>query len=131
MALRARIPRSVVTVPPRKREGMSGAHLAMVRKLPCIVCGRPAEEAHHLLRGLPPDERGTSRRAADRWAVPVCIRDHRAAHAHGDDERWLAERGVDGRAIAAALWSARGDEQAMMRVVERSLLGRRISGDRG
>jgi hypothetical protein len=47
-------------------------------------------------------------------------------HAAGDDEKWLIERGIDGRAVATALWSERSDPGRMIRVIIRSLSARKI-----
>lgn len=124
--MRPRIARSVVTVPPRPREGMSRRYLDAVKVLPCVVCGRLGVDPHHLMRGLPEGERGIARRAADRWAIPLCRQDHDAAHLHGDDEEWLTERGVDGRALAQALWGARDDIKAMLRIIGRNLNARGV-----
>ena len=97
--------------PKRQREGMSPAHLAFVRTLPCCVCGVPAVEAHHLLRT---GARGMGMRSPDRHAIPLCNAHHRALHAHGDEAGWLAAHGVDGMALAGRLWGATGDAQRAM-----------------
>lgn len=65
------------------------------------------------------------RKAADKYAVPLCRHpathsDHHAdLHAHGDEEAYLMKHGIDGRALASALWAARGDQDAMERIVFR------------
>lgn len=125
--MRPRIARSVVAVPPRPREGMSGAHLEDIRNMPCLGCGKaPRVDPHHLQRGLDPKERGMGRRASDQHAIPLCRSCHRKAEATGDDEAVLASWGIDGRGLAKCLWTARGDRKAMMRIVVRSLNLRRI-----
>ena len=71
--------------------------------------------------------KGMGRKNEDRWAIPLCSIPggcHDKAHAAGDDEAWLASRGVDGRSVATALWAARGDLKAMERIVFRSFQGR-------
>lgn len=97
---------------------MSESHLAMVRKLPCCVCGYTGHniEAHHLLRT---GEHGVGRKSSDRWAVGICKHHHLKLHANGDEEKFLADRGIDGRALASALWQHRGDQEAMERIVFR------------
>jgi hypothetical protein len=111
---------------------MSDDHRKMVKRLPCLVCGKNGpSDPHHLKRALPTNERGASRKAADRYLIPLC-RDPLNDHGNGchekaegtDDEAWLAENGIDGRAIAGALWRATGELDAMLRIVERSLLTR-------
>lgn len=122
MPLTARISRNIPSRQRMPRPGDSKAHLAFVRSLPCCVCGGPAE-AHHLLRaGDGP--KGMGRKNLDKFALPLCFSDHRggkdSAHGHGDDEEWLASKGIDGRALAASLWRVSGDYEAGLRIVERA-----------
>ena len=118
MPLAARIARPALRRAKPLRDGMSPRHLASIRQLPCVVCGRePCGQAHHLM-GLALG-RGMGRKNADRWAIGLCLEHHAAVHDHGDDESWLAGHGIDGRALAGALWSARGDLEGMRRIVER------------
>lgn len=122
-----RISRSVQTSIRQAREGMSPTHLAMVRNLPCCLCASEVNiQAHHLLR-VDPSSRGMGMKNADRWCLPLCLRCHDALHQHGGEEEYLAERGIDGRAVASALWSERGDADGMRRVVFRASQYRRIS----
>jgi hypothetical protein len=115
-----RITKNLSKPAPKVREGMDSGHLANVRKLPCCVCGIPGSTvAHHLLRT---GEHGMGRKSSDKYAVPLCegiaIKDgcHRALHNDGDEERFLTCHGIDGRALASALWAKRGDMTAMERV---------------
>lgn len=121
--MKPRIPKGLPTPVRRAREGMSESHLAMVRKLPCCVCGiGPIIEAHHLLRT---EEKGMARKSSDRWAVPLCSWPHPPGchdrlHADGNEERFLTQHGIDGRALASALWACRNHDhplRAMGRVV--------------
>ena len=121
MLLPPRIPKT--GLPPSRfkppRAGMSRDHLAFIRSLSCPVY--PDEgpvEAHHLLRA--DRTRGIGRRSADRYAIPLSFKAHRELHEAGDEEAWLADRGIDGRALAAALWRVSGDLGAGVRVVSRS-----------
>ncbi len=41
-------------------------------------------------------------------------------HDNGNEEAMLAAWGIDGRALAAALWKRTGDYEAMLRAVERA-----------
>jgi hypothetical protein len=127
MSLSARIPRKVVKVPERKRPGHDPQHKKAVKKLPCVGCGgAEGVDPHHLKRAVPHNDGkgGMGMTATHKWTIPLCRDCHDGAHGAGDDERWLTERGVDGRQIAEALWRERGDDGAMKRVVERSLLTR-------
>ncbi len=96
---------------------MSPSHLAMVRKLPCCLSGvREGVEPHHLLRT---GEHAMGRKSSDRWAIPLSTAHHRFLHANGNEEGYLMLHGIDGRALASALWAARGDQEAMERIVFR------------
>ena len=122
MLLPPRIPKSGLPARRSKppRTGMSCDHLAFLRRLECPV--HPGErpiEAHHLLRA--DRTRGMGRKAADRYAIPLSQRAHRALHAAGDEEAWLAAKGIDGRALAAALWRISGDLEAGLRIVYRAI----------
>ena len=125
MALPARHSRNLQPKVKRTRPGDSKAHLAFIRTLPCCVTGRTPVEAHHLLRAdsLP---KGTSRKHLDRYAIPLAPEIHRAVHDHGNDEAWLADRGIQGIDLANALWSVTQNKdpderyEAALRIVERS-----------
>ena len=111
-------------LPPKKSKQQSNRknfrHLAFVRELECpIYPGERPIEAHHLLRADP--SRGISRKAADRYAIPLSRNAHSELHACGDEEGWLAARGIDGRALAAALWRASGDIHQGLRIVARAV----------
>lgn len=104
---------------------MDAEHLRNVRQLDCIACGKPAGSmlglemnAHHLLRT---GERGMGMRSPDKYAIPLHHSCHMELHHNGDEDGFLAERGIDGRAVAAALWAARGDLEAMRRVIFRAI----------
>lgn len=124
--MKPRIAKSMPEHNRREREGMSESHLADVRKCDCLGCGRVCQagviQPHHLLRT---GDRGMSRRSADRWAVPLCFlchdpRQSGSVHHSGDEDAWFAQRGIDARAVAAALWTERGNLEAMRRVVFRA-----------
>lgn len=113
----SRIPKTIAHHAPKQRPFMDKGHLANIRLCPCACCGAMGCDPHHLLRT---EERGLSRKSSDRWALPLDRRCHLALHAAGDEESYLASKGIDGRALASALWAARGDLEAMKRIVFRA-----------
>lgn len=127
MTARITLNRTLRMGKPPVRHGMSESHLANVRQCCCLICGKEGPELidpHHLLRT---GEHGTGRRSADKWAVPLCSdlnEGHHLGkngpHAHGDEDAWFAEHDIDGRAIAKALWSKRGNLEAMQRIAWRT-----------
>src|SRR3546814_14433229 len=96
-SLPARIPRNFPKPQRFKRPGDSAAHIKLVKKLPCCLCPRQADDPHHLMRSIDNVPKGTGRRHEDRWSLPVCRPCHNAIHRHGNDEVYLASRGLDGR----------------------------------
>ncbi len=129
--LPARISRNLPKPVPRKREGNSEAHLELIRQCHCVRCYRPPRVTpHHLQRGLPVGERGMKRKAADRYTIPLCLPCHRWVEKTGNDEEQLASIGIDGRALAAALWFITGDLDAMDRYVFRFHQASRLYGER-
>ncbi len=120
MALPPRVPKTGLPPKPNKpRPEARPAHLCFLRRLECPVYpGARPIEVHHLLRADP--KRGLGRRAADRYTIPLSRRAHRELHSSGGEEAWLAARGIDGRALAAALWRNTGDRSAALRLVWRA-----------
>lgn len=129
--MRPRIVKSLPVYHRPPREGMSAAHLDNIRLLPCCCCGGvTCITAHHLLRS---GEHGTGRKSSDRWALPLCCfgsnnNCHQALHDDGNEDRFLSSRGIDGRALATALWAERGNLESMLRIVFRALQGARLKG---
>lgn len=104
--------------PKKERAGMSEAHLALIRQLPCAVTGKaPAGEAHHLKCT---GERGMSRRSSDRWAIPLRHDPHMELERQGsrNEVSWLQAHGIaDPLALAEALWAASGNLERMTKIV--------------
>lgn len=105
---------------------MSSTHLVDIRACPCLICGRPAGIAHHLLSTGEGKERGMGRTEADKWAVPLCARHHDQQFPHsvhregaGDEDGYFARYGIDGRAAARALWRLRGKQAEMIATIEK------------
>lgn len=94
-------------------------HLAFVRRLPCIICKNNIEsQAAHIRYGEPDIGKrhsGMGEKPDDRWAVPLCQKDH--DHQHSLNERHYWElAGKDPLAIAAALYEVSGDFEAGERI---------------
>jgi hypothetical protein len=119
MALPPRIPRHVRRAPTRSRPGDSRQHLQWIKTLPCLVCGGPARDPHHLKRGVDHMPKGMGRTHEDRWAVPVCRPHHDWLEA-GNDEEKLASIRIDGRSVARQLWANSGDTEAAERILFRA-----------
>jgi len=92
-----------------RREGNCERHLALIRQLPCCVCGRaPPVDCHHLKSGPASAERSVGRRATDQWAVPLCRICHSAVERMGSrrEFEFFAANGIDQPyEMAKALWN--------------------------
>ena len=100
------------------RPGMSEAHLALIRQMPCAECLKiPAGEAHHLKANT--GERGMAVRSTDRYALPMCTLHHGAVEAVGAkrETKYFQDLGFDPIELAQDLWSATGDLPKMVRIL--------------
>lgn len=103
-----------------ERPGMSEAHLANIRRLPCCVTLKTGNVQAHHLKQTGAKERGIGIRSTDRWAVPLNADDHinGVERAGSKNEiKWFADRGVDCLELAVSLWIARGDFEKMTALV--------------
>lgn len=131
MGLPARIPRSIPKQVCKARCGDSRSYLGWLKTLPCLVCGRLADEPHHLLR-TEDGHKAFGRKSKDRWAIPVCRRLHLRLHTGtrrpvdrmlGRDEAYLMEKyQIDARRLCLRLWSIWSNEG---NPIERDRLGLR------
>lgn len=101
-----------------ERPGMSEAHLAMLRNMPCVVCHKaPAGTVHHLKAGT--GERGMGVKSTDRWTLPMCFDDHETVERVGtrNENNHFRGLGIDSFTLAIALWGARGDEALIRKLI--------------
>jgi len=106
------------------RRVVSDSHLRMIRQLPCILSGRPAEAAHISYGDLDNDKahNGMALKAHDCWVVPLAPELHRLAtssqHHSGVNERdWWQQFGIDPLEIAQRLWRCGRNLEALEGVV--------------
>lgn len=87
------------------------AWLALVRQMPCRVCGYPRSDPAHLRSAAPQyDKRqcGMGEKPDDWWVLPLCRTHHDEQHHRGDEMAWWASKGVlDPHASAKALYATR------------------------
>jgi hypothetical protein len=124
MGLGSRIPKAIPKPKRRPNPKRAAQHLAFVRLLPCLACGRLGpSQAAHVRKGT---DGGTGTKPADRYTVPACAACHGIQHRRGEITFW-GELGLDPLNIALRLWTVSGDEDAGRRLIERSLLSRGIA----
>ena len=89
------------------------AWLAMVRLMPCLVCGYPRSDPAHLRTGsrkYGKRQCGLQEKPDDRWVLPLCRNDHTDQHRH-NELAWWASKGIpDPFAVAVALYATRPAE---------------------
>lgn len=105
------------------RVGNSEAHLALIRKLPCTVCGTRKQviHAHHLRSGEAVKERGVGMKCLDKRSLSLCWLHHDELHCVGSrrEIEWFRDQcGIDPHALAAALWHCTGEIARMHRVLQ-------------
>lgn len=94
----------------RKPTGKSSAYLDAIRRLPCVLSGRPAEAAHiryaDALHGK--EVTGMGRKPDDKWALPLAPELHRMMTGcqHDSAEReWWVQFKIDPLAVCKQLWN--------------------------
>jgi len=67
-------------------------HLEFVCSLPCVIThAENGIQAHHLLRDVMRRiVRGASKRAEDKYVIPLHFAKHTELHLDGNETRWLA-----------------------------------------
>jgi len=92
-------------------------HLAFVRQLPCVACGKAApSESAHVRTGT---DGGIGMKPGDRYTVPLCINCHAQRHRVGD-LTFCSRFRFDPLSLALRLWTVSSDLAAGERIVFRA-----------
>lgn len=62
---------------PKRSRWLSADFISWVKKQPCMCCGQPADDAHHLIGW---GQGGVGTKAHDVFTIPLCRKHHRALH---------------------------------------------------
>ena len=112
-----RIPRTIARTKAKPNLRNRVAHLAFVRLLPCVACGKAApSDAAHVRTGT---DGGTGMKPGDRYAVPLCAACHAKQHHVGELTFWSTLR-IDPVNVALRLWTISADVEAGERTVFRA-----------
>ena len=112
-----RIPRIVARGKPKPSLRSRVQHLAFVRQLSCVACGRAApSDAAHVRTGT---DGGLGRKPGDRYVVPLCTTCHAKQHRVGELAFWSALR-IDPLNVALRLWTVSSDIAAGQRTIFRA-----------
>jgi hypothetical protein len=85
-----RIPRTMRQRKSNTHPGRRPQHLAFVRQLPCVVCGKAApSEAAHVRSG---SDAGKGMKPSDRYSLPLCNGCHALQHDFGELGFWSVVR---------------------------------------
>jgi len=113
----ARIPHSVARHKPKPNAYRHAQHLAFLRQLPCVACGKAApSEAAHVRTGT---DGGVGMKPGDRYAVPLCTTCHARQHRMGELTFWSVLR-IDPLNVAWRLWTVSADLKAGERTLFRA-----------
>jgi hypothetical protein len=113
----SRIPRVMTRSKSRLDIRRRGQHLAFVRQLPCVACGRASpSEAAHVRSG---SDAGAGIKPSDRYSLPLCTECHALQHQFGELRFWSVLR-IDPLNVALRLWTVSGDLKAGERIVFRA-----------
>jgi len=94
-----------------------GQHLAFVKLLSCVACGKAApSEAAHVRLGT---DGGVGIKPSDRYSVSLCTSCHELQHGFGELKFWSVLR-IDPLSVALRLWTVSGDLEAGERTVFRA-----------
>ena len=112
-----RIPRTIARRKSKPGLRQRVQHLAFVRQLPCVACGKAApSEAAYVRAGT---DGGVGVKPGDRCAVPLCRACHTKQYRIGELTFWSALR-IDPLNVALRLWSVSADMEAGERTVFRA-----------
>ena len=112
-----RIPRRVARSKPKTEFRRRAQHLAFVRRLSCVACGKAApSEAAHVRLGT---DAGVGIKPSDRYSVSLCTSCHELQHRFGELRFWSVLR-IDPLSVALRLWTMSGDLEAGERTVFRA-----------
>ena len=113
----ARTSRPLARSKPRPNLRGRVQHVAFVRRIPCLTCGKAApSEAAHVRTGT---DGGVGVKPGDRYAVPLCAACHAKQHRIGELTFWSALR-IDPLNVALRLWTVSADLKAGERTVFRA-----------
>jgi hypothetical protein len=112
-----RIPRTLPPGKPKPNFRRRVRHLAFVRQLTCVACGKAApSEAAHVRTGT---DTGVGIKPGDRYTVPLCSGCHARQHRIGELTFWSA-LSIDPLNVALRLWTVSSDVVAGERTVFRA-----------
>ena len=90
-------------------------HLAWIRALPCLVCGRTPCDPHHIRYG---SNSGVGTKPGDDFTIPLCHTHHRELHDKGE-LRYLYDYGgyEKARTLAKKLYEVTGDTERALELI--------------
>ena len=109
----------------KPRPWKAPTHCDMIRSLPCLLTGGPAECVHIRFADADHGKEVTGmQRRDDRYVLPLAPALHRLNNGcqHDSAEReWWRQFGIDPLAVAKLLWEHRDGRQKMERIVSHFL----------
>jgi len=96
------------------------AHLAFIRKLPCVITGQAPVDAAHIRAGSPLHNKkatGAGQKASDCWTLPLHHSLHMEQHSENEMAFWR-RHGIDPFELSIRLYEVTGDIEAGTRIIQ-------------
>lgn len=110
------------------------AHLAYVRTLPCLVCGRPGPSDPAHIRAAAPHYgkryTGKGEKPDDKWTLPLCRSHHDAQHRESELGWWVGMGIADPFAVTVALYASRPNPRPLAAHKPRRIKPRKPKSER-
>lgn len=110
------------------------AHLAYLRTLPCLVCGRGPSDPAHIRAPAPHYGKrytGKGEKPDDKWVLPLCRHHHDAQHRESELGWWAGMGIADPFAVAVALYASRPGASTPRREPKRHIVKTRVRKPKG
>jgi hypothetical protein len=112
-----RIPRTTARGTPKPDLRRRARHLAFIRQLPCVACGKAAPSAAaHVRSG---SDGAAGMKPSDRYSLSLCTSCHGLQHCFGELTFWSTLR-IDPLNVSLRLWTVSGNIAAGERIVFRA-----------
>jgi hypothetical protein len=104
-------------------------HLANIRTLPCVNCGRePCGTAAHLRMRSYKDSKnnpGFASKPSDKWVTPLCHKCHMSQHGRGERVWWRQVCGIRALQLARDLWASKDNVGRMREIAILALISKK------
>lgn len=100
----------------------SASHLAFIRSLECVICGKTPVDPAHLRVGnrmLGKEHAGVAEKPDDKWTAPLCREHHDEQHRGNELAFWVSHGIGNPWQLCLALFAVSGDYQEALTILLR------------